>query len=401
MNTTIQAHGKPRYVLPPEVIPGVAWPVGFRDSINSWSSEFLGCIPGNEVRKRVKKVNTMLGILEGLSSTFDNLQRGIESAYTEFALSETNRIGLMKIGPIVLNESFGFDGELPFESDNSKLPATFMIALNRGHESKSGEYLLPDFAFGVKIRKTPWTVAKVKGQAWQFGMAWRTGTGKLVWGYFYAYTRGGKVIPAQWLCDKTISTPVTRSPKGRDSKVFGRALRSSYTSRVWTYSSWSTSDPDEAVKICMSNALSMYLRRREHWNVSVTKEGKRATFLIDGTQTADAFKDRTTIALAVDGKRKRIIHYVREHTQNRGDGSVVQIPAHIRGMREFDWNEYHCFVTSPEHHSFLIDKFTVESDEYGEDEEIYDTMSLPETADLLVKMEDECNKRVTEKRRRK
>jgi hypothetical protein len=49
----------------------------------------------------------------------------------------------------------------------------------------------------------------------------------------------------------------------------------------------------------------------------------------------------------------------------------------------------------------VIDKFTLDSDEYGEDEEIYNTMSIPEAADLLVKMEDECNKRVTEKRRRK
>lgn len=32
----------PRYVLPPEVIPGVPWPPGFRDEINSWSKSYLG-----------------------------------------------------------------------------------------------------------------------------------------------------------------------------------------------------------------------------------------------------------------------------------------------------------------------------------------------------------------------
>jgi hypothetical protein len=29
-------------VLPPEVIPGVPWPPGFRDEINAWSLSFLG-----------------------------------------------------------------------------------------------------------------------------------------------------------------------------------------------------------------------------------------------------------------------------------------------------------------------------------------------------------------------
>jgi hypothetical protein len=32
----------PRYVLPEEVIPGVPWPPGFREEINTWSREFLG-----------------------------------------------------------------------------------------------------------------------------------------------------------------------------------------------------------------------------------------------------------------------------------------------------------------------------------------------------------------------
>jgi hypothetical protein len=38
----IESPDRPRYVLPPEVIPGVPWPPGFRDEINRWSLEFLG-----------------------------------------------------------------------------------------------------------------------------------------------------------------------------------------------------------------------------------------------------------------------------------------------------------------------------------------------------------------------
>ena len=40
----------PKYVLPAEILPGVPWPPGFRDEINTWSRSFLGVsnaiIPG-------------------------------------------------------------------------------------------------------------------------------------------------------------------------------------------------------------------------------------------------------------------------------------------------------------------------------------------------------------------
>lgn len=38
----IESRDQPRYVLPEELMPGVPWPPGFRDSINAWSREFLG-----------------------------------------------------------------------------------------------------------------------------------------------------------------------------------------------------------------------------------------------------------------------------------------------------------------------------------------------------------------------
>ena len=38
----IESPDIPRYTLPPEVIPGVEWPAGFREAINAWSRSFLG-----------------------------------------------------------------------------------------------------------------------------------------------------------------------------------------------------------------------------------------------------------------------------------------------------------------------------------------------------------------------
>ena len=38
----IESPDVPRYTLPEELMPGVPWPAGFRDDINSWSRSFLG-----------------------------------------------------------------------------------------------------------------------------------------------------------------------------------------------------------------------------------------------------------------------------------------------------------------------------------------------------------------------
>lgn len=38
----IESPDMPRYTLPPEIMPGVPWPPGFRDEINAWSRAFLG-----------------------------------------------------------------------------------------------------------------------------------------------------------------------------------------------------------------------------------------------------------------------------------------------------------------------------------------------------------------------
>lgn len=38
----IESREVPRYELPEELMPGIPWPPGFRDSINQWAREFLG-----------------------------------------------------------------------------------------------------------------------------------------------------------------------------------------------------------------------------------------------------------------------------------------------------------------------------------------------------------------------
>lgn len=80
---------------------------------------------------------------------------------------------------------------------------------------------------------------------------------------------------------------------------------------------------------------------------ATNKDGVAAVFSVNIHRTAYFFQDRD-IELTVDGKRKRIFHFVRPHT--RHDGSVVK--AHFRGEREFNWAGYQIIITVPGYHHF-------------------------------------------------
>lgn len=328
-----------------------------------------------ETRPRSVSIDT---ILSELDKTWGNLRRADESVHYLPSLSESEKRGLKRLGPLVMPRSWINDfGVVEFERDTSRIPSVMFIALNEG-DMNDKEYDYPDFFYAIKIRKTPWVVAKQPGQAFSIGLGFRLHSGKIFWSHFYAYVRAGVVYPAQWLCNKRVS-------------VAG----GSYTAREWGVSSWKTDrDGERAVKSVMSTMIGVYQKRLDYWNVSVNKGGLRATFLIDKADTAYAFKSRDISALAKDGKRKRIIHFVEAHQQRRATGTV-HIPAHIRGIREFDWHGYHCFVTSPEHHRFITATFCAPGEDMPEDAlETSELVELHKITDALARAEDEGNLRV-------
>jgi hypothetical protein len=330
---------------------------------------------------------SMKAILDDLDKTFANLSRDVGNIGHLYPLEPSAMTGLKRIGPLVLDPAsareadaaYEGDGvELPFPSDNALLPATFLVALNRGDDAEPGFYA-PDFVFGVKQRKAPWCVARQPGQAWLFGMAWRIG-GKLSWEHVFAYTLGGKVVPATALYNEPVSV----------------AHHGSYVRRAWRTSSWNYDDresPAKVVRVSMARALHCYTERGNKWNVAVTKGGRRATFLIDPKDTAWAFADRNVEALASDGRRKRIIHFVGEHTRVR-DGKSSVVRAHIRGLRDFEWQGHHVFVTSPAHHAFSMEAFTLESEMLlPQQEDATKHLSLDQLAHRLVTLEEQGNVR--------
>lgn len=331
-------------------------------------------------REHINRSWRLSEILDGLDETWSNLKRAsaTDSGYLQ-SLSKEDLNGLKKIGPIVVkpNEWNPNDAIVPLNKDDTLRPSMIFIAVNCGQHG-GDKFMEPDFFFAIKVRKPPWSVAKIQGQAYQVGMGWRDSSGKVHWGLVYAYIKNGEVIPAQWLCTQYVNV------KG-----------GGYVKKTWAVASWRPGpEAADSVKACFSNALAIYDKRHEKWSVAVNKDGMRATFLIDKSDTSYSFKDRDATALAADGKRKRIIHFVREHVQRRATGDVT-IPAHIRGVREFDWFGYHVFVTAPKHHVFLASDFPLAAEEMPEDTPMdVRYMNLSALAADLVKKEETGNVRV-------
>lgn len=106
-------------------------------------------------------------------------------------------------------------------------------------------------------------------------------------------------------------------------------------------------------------------------------------FSIAPEHTSAYFADRDTV-VSVDGKPKKIIHFVRSHVRVNGS----EVKAHVRGLREFDWKGYHCAVTAPNLNGAIYTGAALTPVEIDEDDPTEGYLSTLELADLLATMED-------------
>ena len=325
-------------------------------------------------RKKREKSNrkNMADLLESLSETFKHLDFDIDGVSFERML-KSEVIGLKKCSPLVVEKSFFYDVGKEKTTVNPKLglPTYFVVAVNRGSDNDKKDTLEPDFAFGMRVRKPPWNVTRLTGQVYLFGMAWRV-NGKHMWlGFWLSVRDDGTIQVAHEL--HNVNVPVSGS---------------SYTKRTWEPSSWHGPSQDRVLAItsCFCDTLSTYQTRKDKWNVGVSNGKRRLVFLIEQPDAKHYFKNRRK-TVTVNGKTKPIIHFVRAHTQQHGD-KIVEIPEHIRGLREFDWNEYHCTITAPKFHTFLSSDFELAADFVDEDVVSSDKSRWLEIGDLADKMND-------------
>lgn len=124
--------------------------------------------------------------------------------------------------------------------------------------------------------------------------------------------------------------------------------------------------------------------RDEYYQVSTRKNKSRITFCISGGEQKFFFKDRDKTAIASDGKRKRIVHFVREH--RRSNGQMVK--EHLRGIRRFIWHGYEISIIIPQFHltAYGFDVPAVDEEDMVIGQKYLD---LNCTLDRLAKEEDE------------
>lgn len=348
--------------------------------------------PSRPKKQRIKSARHDMGsLLDSLAETFKHLDSGIDS-YTFSRMLKSEVEGLKKCAPLVTSKSL-FQQPDPLTKIDPKrgLPAYFVVAMNSGHDDEKSETLEPDFAFGMRVKKAPWNVTRMTGTIYNFGLAWRVGAGKHLWlGYWLAIRKDGTIQVAHELHDVNRSYPV-RQTDGKKTHTTTR----NYTTRTWEYSSWraGSENAHDSVVHCFCAALDVYQTRNEKWNVGVSKGSKRLVFLIEQQDAKHYFKNRKK-AVTVNGKTKPIIHFVRSHTQTHGD-KVVEIPEHIRGLREFDWNEYRCAITAPKFHAYLSTTLELDADYLPEeDEDPAKNLSIGALADMMNDLEDKDNKRI-------
>lgn len=319
-------------------------------------------------KKRVRSEvpQTLAELLEDMSIVFDALKLPDERA--SFLERRESR-GLRKLGvhipsPWVFVNHENIDD---VRIDVSKVLPT-MMCIGFPVKDKGKGYLYKKIAFGLKLGKFPARVSRRSGVPYVFGAAFtspdRGLSGNLFWAHCFVaiHAKTGEIQMCDELSEKSYTIPV-KNPS--DRKIYGRMR--TVQNKGWNHSFFLRNHVDLATdkdlpyeymrdeqKRMVWNIIEYWRNRPKRWEVCVTKGKDRVTFGIEYENTKRYFANRDKTVKAADGKAKRIIHHVNEHSRTYQSGKTVTVKEHIRGICEFDWNEYHCAVTAPTFNGMLF-----------------------------------------------
>ena len=327
-------------------------------------------------KPRRKKDKSQTFSHETLSELLDNLDKTFDAYKIPFEnlswISKDESIGIRKLGAHVPNPWL-----MPWDKKEDDIfcnvkngfPSFMCISLPSDSEDNVSSL---KFMFGVKLKKLPIGVQKNFGKPYRFGYGVEL-DGKLFWFYMFV-TINHKTGRITFCKEHTITTVSIPHPKeNRPPDVLIR--------KVWKKSRLLDADFDvdgnlrteDYQRIISLNwirsVFNWWSSRGDRWSVSVKHKGEKVTFGVENKDTKKYFADRDKTVKAADGKAKRIIHQVTEHERNLSDGKKTTVREHIRGIREFDWNSYHCIVTAPVFHGGLSSSFDISSVELDADDD--------------------------------
>lgn len=300
-----------------------------------------------EAVEGVSKKETLAELLSHLDSTFKliKLPTGKESW-----IDKDEAIGLRKIGLHVPNPwlCYWVKNEDEIIVDRSKpLPSIVAIALLPTQALiEDGDHIHSGISFAIRLRKPPFFIKQKEGDAY-----YKYGHSYVIDGKNYYFCMYASIDPSGriTICDE-LRVENTTIPIKRGVKKHGRTV--SFSQKRWDVASMLRNEDRsiEETRIVEKNILANILRwwsnREDRWNVIVKKNGERVTFSIDQSLSKDYFADRNVCINSSTGKPMKIVHYVNGHDRVI-NGKTIKVAEHIRGLREFDWNGYHCLVTAP------------------------------------------------------
>lgn len=274
---------------------------------------------------------------------------------------------------------------LPADMELPMLASAHMI---RSHFDTK-DRVHPRFIFALKQPRLPAACEQIAGVPYKFGYCAQVpkiaghAEQSLFWLWAWVVVRpNGSIAVAHEL--RSVSHRIVHRRRQGGSRAHTMHQRQWMLPAAFQRDETSVLSQDDRTRFLLCEFRQLLLwwtGRSEMWSVGLRKGDHRVTFSIDQKHTAAFFADRGR-QVSERGHSRKIIHYVAEH--QRANGSKVR--AHVRGLREFDWRGYHCFVTAPKLTGILatIAPLTPVLAEEGEP----DTLSTNEAVTLMADAED-------------
>ena len=288
-----------------------------------------------------------------------------------------------------------------------KFPGIMFVATNMVFPDNSDDKVFPNFFYATKYESSPLHVEPTKDIVYKIGLsvpfsvkATKDKVQKNYWLYFYvAVNSEGEVRTLRWVADDMVTIPHKKKP----GNVGGN--KTCFTRKTWQHPDILNDEftakeiGKEAAHVGIFCACFNFWNNRDKmWAVQTKKNNLRMNFCVDTRDTKHYFKDRE-YATTLSGNRKKIIHFVEEHTRLTPNGEVV-VREHIRGERKFVWNGYQCNVKAPKFNNVIhMQGFDVPSFEVEEDDPlINESMDMDDLARELTPYLDQEQENIYEKR---
>jgi hypothetical protein len=274
-----------------------------------------------------------------------------------------------------------------------KFPGIMFVATNMVFPDNSDDKVFPNFFYATKYESSPLHVEPTKDIVYKIGLSvpfsvkvTKDKVQKNYWLYFYvAVNSEGEVRTLRWVADDMVTIPHKKKP----GNVGGN--KTCFTRKTWQHPDILNDEftvkeiGKEAAHVGIFCACFNFWNNRDKmWTVQTKKNDLRMNFCVDTRDTKHYFKDRE-YATTLSGNRKKIIHFVEEHTRLTPNGEVV-VREHIRGERKFVWNGYQCNVKAPKFNNVIhMQGFDVPSFEVEEDDPlINESMDMDDLARELT-----------------